>query len=154
MKPRRKTSRPQSKNGPSNKEYELEVLEGLEEFALAEAKMVPDNSAASCRISSPGRISLWTTGSPRTLRGLRTDVAVHLVERFQVSRPQKLARRRQMTPRTCGNLVMFTTRRRAFESASESIPPRLSLRRQIPVNVPFQSGYIGPVVYWLTKPKG
>ena len=59
---------------------------------------------------------------------------------------------RVVSPR--GNLIMVTTRRRAFESASESIRPRLNLKRQISVKVPFQSGYIRPVVYWLTKPKG
>ena len=50
-----------------------------------------------------------------------------------------------------GNLVMVTTRRRAFESAYETVLPRLTLKRRIPVKVPFRSGYIRPVVYWLTK---
>ena len=64
MKPRRKTSRPRSRRSPSEKEYELEVLEGLEEFALAEARRVLDSSATSCRVTSPGRISLRTTPRP------------------------------------------------------------------------------------------
>ena len=50
-----------------------------------------------------------------------------------------------------GSLVMVTTRRRALESATETISRRLNLRRRIPVRVPFRSGYITPVVYWLTK---
>ena len=52
-----------------------------------------------------------------------------------------------------GNLVMVTTRRRAFELASEAIRPKLGLKRRIQVKVPFRSGYISPVVYWLSKPK-
>ena len=50
-----------------------------------------------------------------------------------------------------GNLVMVTTRSRAFEAAVETICPRLHLKRRIQVKVPFRSGYIRPVVYWLTK---
>ena len=50
-----------------------------------------------------------------------------------------------------GNLVMVTTRRRAFESSLEAIHPRLNLRHRSLVKVPFRSGYISPVVYWLTK---
>ena len=117
MKPRRKTSRPRSRHSPSEKEYELEVLEGLEEFALAEAKIVPDNSAASCRVTSPGRISLRTTRGPRSLRGLRTVVAVHLVERFQVVRPRALLGHQNMTRvLSAAKLVLAANRERPFES--------------------------------------
>ena len=73
------------------------MLDGLEEFALAEAPMVLGTSAASCRVTSPGRISLRTTVGPRSLRGLRTVVAVHLVERFQVARPRALLGHQNMT---------------------------------------------------------
>ncbi len=115
MKPRRKTSRPRSRHSPIEKEYELEVLEGLEEFALAEAKIVPDNSAASCRVTSPGRISLRTTRGPRSLRGLRTVVAVHLVERFQVVRPRALLGHQNMTRvLSAVNLVLEANRESPF----------------------------------------
>ena len=117
MKPRRKTTRLRSRRSPSEKEYELEVLEGLEEFALAEARRVLDSSATSCRLTSPGRISLRTTRGPRILRGLRTVVAVHLVERFQVSRPRALLGHQNMTRvLSAAKLVLAANRERPFET--------------------------------------
>ena len=93
------------------------MLEGLEEFALAEAKIVLDNSAASCRVTSPGRISLRTTRGPRILRGLRTVVAVHLAERFQVSRPRALLGHQNMTRvLSAAKLVLAANRERPFET--------------------------------------
>ena len=117
MKPRRKTSRPHSRRSPSENEYELEVLEGLEEFTLTELRQVLGSSAASCRITSPGLISLRTTRGLRILRGLRTVVAVHLVERFQVARPRALLGHQNMTRvLSAAKLVLAANRERPLET--------------------------------------
>ncbi len=117
MKSRPKPSRPRPRAGLSEKEYEFEVLEGLEEFALAEARGVLDNSAADCRIISPGRVSMKTTVGPRKLQGLKTVVAVHLVERFQVARPRALLGHQNMTRLLSAvRLVLASNRENPFES--------------------------------------
>ena len=93
------------------------MLEGLEEFALAEARRVLGHSAAKCRVTSPGRVSVRTTIGPRRLGGLRTVLAAHLVERFRVVRPRALLGHQNMTRvLSAVKLVLASNRERPFES--------------------------------------
>ena len=71
-------------------QYELEVIPGLEEFAERE---VQDRYGPSVKLSGrpfDGRVSIAYRGSPVSLNELRSVVAVHQVENFQVPRPSAL----------------------------------------------------------------
>ena len=117
MNSRRKLSRPQSQRRSSQKEYELEVLEGLEEFALAEARRAFGSQDTSCQVAAPGRVSLWTSVKLRSLTRLKTVVAVYLVERFQVPRPRALLGHQNMARvLTAVRRVLEANRETPFES--------------------------------------
>ena len=67
----------------STREYELEVLPGLEGFALAELRELP-----GVRLSEGLRFGF--TGGARALKRLRSAVAVYVLEHFEVPRPKAL----------------------------------------------------------------
>ena len=115
MKSRRKRSRSRPQASLTEKEYELEVLEGLEEYAVAEARRVLISTDARCQVTAPGRVSLRTSVEPRVLTTLKTVVAVHQVERFQVARPRALLGHQNMTRvLTAVHRVLEANRERPF----------------------------------------
>ena len=77
-------------SGETSREYELQVVEGLEGFAEQE---VVETLAPGTRVTGrpgPGRLSVTHGGHATSLNALRTVLAAHLVERFEVPRPKAL----------------------------------------------------------------
>ena len=72
------------------REYEVEVVGGLEEFAEHELRSEIGEPAQVVRVAVEGRIAVRFRGDPRRFLNLRTVTAVHFVERFNVARPRAL----------------------------------------------------------------
>ena len=70
--------------------YELEVIPGLAEFALAELRERIESGARLLSGLSEDRIRFQYAGNPSRLLQLRRTVAVHRVERFAIPRPKAL----------------------------------------------------------------
>ena len=74
---------------PRGSSYEIEVLPGLEEFAMAEVERLPTATAIR-RLPKEGRIACEYFDLLETLNELRSVVAVHAVERFDIANPRAL----------------------------------------------------------------
>ena len=79
-----------SQTPPELPSYEIEVIPGLEEFAIEEVRESFRLSAGPARLSREGRLSLRANPDLKRLNQLSSVVAVHLVERFDVPRPKAL----------------------------------------------------------------
>jgi len=74
---------------PTARDFEVEVLRGLEEFVEQELRFQLRASAVIGRAHN-GRIPVRYSGDPRRLMSLRSAVAVHSVHGFRVFRPKAL----------------------------------------------------------------
>ena len=72
------------------RDYEVETLIGLEEFAERELRGALGESLGPVGVWSEGRLPIGFSGDPRRFFGLRSAVAVHLVRTFDVARPRAL----------------------------------------------------------------
>ncbi len=72
------------------RDYEVEVVSGLEEFAEQELGVSSGVSVQVVGRPFDGRISVRFEGDPGHFFSLRTVVAVHLVQSFDVARPRAL----------------------------------------------------------------
>ncbi len=87
--------------------YEIEVIPGLEDLAEEELRSV--RGVAVRGRGREGRISLRFDGDQKLLRGLRTAVAVHLVETFEVPRPRGLLGHEHFTRMLAGAVGIVKT---------------------------------------------
>lgn len=74
----------------SGRDYELETIDGLEEFAERELRNDFGGTARVTGRPRPGRVALTYPGDPGRLNRLRTAVAVYAVQTFDVPRPKAL----------------------------------------------------------------
>lgn len=72
------------------RDYELEVVSGLEEFAEQELRALRGVSVRVVGRPLDGRIAVSLEGEPDRFFGLRTVVAIHLVQHFDITRPRAL----------------------------------------------------------------
>lgn len=72
------------------RDFEVEVVSGLEGFAEQELRASSGTSLRVVRRPIDGRISVSFDGDPGRFFSLRTVVAVHLVQSFDVARPRAL----------------------------------------------------------------
>ena len=72
------------------RDYEVEVVSGLEEFAEQELEAELGASVRAVGRPLEGRLSVRCSADPGRFFSLRTIVAVHLVESFDVARPRAL----------------------------------------------------------------
>lgn len=72
------------------RDYEIEVIAGLEAFAEQEIRATLRESAQVVGRPTEGRIAIRYRGSPRALNDLRSVVAAYVVETFDVPRPRAL----------------------------------------------------------------
>ncbi len=75
----------------------MEVVGGLEEFAEDELERRMGAEATVVGRPAPGRISIRYRGNPAALNGLRSVVAVHIVENYEVPRPHGLLGHENLT---------------------------------------------------------
>jgi len=87
--------------GPGWRDYEVEVLPGLEPTAVDELRERFGAAARIGRTRRPGRLPLRLRGDAAPLLELRAAVAVHAVERFDVRSPAQLLGREEL-PRLLG----------------------------------------------------
>jgi tRNA (guanine6-N2)-methyltransferase len=83
-------TQPQTSPTSQQREYEVEVIEGIEDFAEQELEAVLGGSVEIGPRPGPGRIAIGYDGDPRSLDRLRSIIAVHIVETFDVPRPRAL----------------------------------------------------------------
>ena len=72
------------------RDYEVETLRGLEEFAERELRGALGESLGPVGVWSEGRLPIGFSGDARRFFGLRSAVAVHVVRTFDVARPRAL----------------------------------------------------------------
>ena len=87
--PRRSPQKPTAP--PTDRRYEIELITGLERFVDDElADTLGRRAYRLTGYPKEGRMSIRYSGPAKRLMDLRTAVAVHLVERFDVPRPKAL----------------------------------------------------------------
>ncbi|WP_027482692.1 methyltransferase domain-containing protein [Deinococcus pimensis] len=77
--------------------YELEVLPGVERFALDELRDMHGVRVPEGAVVDDGAIQFTFDGPARALRRLRSAVAAYVVERFDVPRPKALLGHEHLT---------------------------------------------------------
>ena len=87
------------RTGPSRPwlDFEMEVVQGLEEFAEGELARRMGADAIVVGRPVPGRIAIRYRGSPAALNGLRSVAAVHMIESYEVARPRALLGHENLT---------------------------------------------------------
>ena len=94
--PRRRPQKPTAP--PTDRRYEVELITGLERFVDDElADTLGRRAYRLTGYPKEGRMSIRYSGPAERLMDLRTAVAVHLVERFDVPRPKALLGHRHFT---------------------------------------------------------
>ena len=94
--PRRRTQRRTA--AATHRQYEIELIAGLERFV--DDELADTLGRRAYRLTGylrEGRMSIRYSGPAERLMGLRSPVAVHLVERFDVPRPKALLGHRHFT---------------------------------------------------------
>ncbi|MCI0438058.1 MAG: methyltransferase domain-containing protein [Chloroflexi bacterium] len=86
----RQSAQPQVPPTSHRREYELEFIEGIEGFAEQELEATLGSSVKVGGRPGLGRIAISYDGPPTLLNRLRSIVAAHLVETFNVPRPRAL----------------------------------------------------------------
>ena len=87
--PRRRT--PNQTSPPTDRRYEVELITGLERFVDDElAETLGKRAYRLAGYPKEGRMSFRYPGPVEGLMALRSAVAVHLVERFDIPRPKAL----------------------------------------------------------------
>ena len=87
--PRRRT--PNQTSPPTDRRYEVELITGLERFVDDElAETLGKRAYRLAGYPKEGRMSFRYPGPVERLMALRSAVAVHLVERFDIPRPKAL----------------------------------------------------------------
>ncbi len=84
-------------SGPAPRDYELEVIPGVEEVVEGELRATLGQVVRVVGRPRPGRIAIQYAGDASTLNRLRTIVAVHAVETFDVPRPRALLGQTNLT---------------------------------------------------------
>ncbi len=92
----RHNAQPQIPLTSHRREYELEVIEGIEAFAEQELESMLGGSAEIGVRPGPGRIAVSYDGPP-LLNRLHSIVAAHVVETFDVPRPRALLSHANLT---------------------------------------------------------
>lgn len=77
--------------------YEIEAIPGIEEFVESELKTRLGSDVRLGGRPRDGRVSVDYRGDPGLLNALRSAVAVHLVETFEVPRPRALLGHEHLT---------------------------------------------------------
>lgn len=94
--PRRRPPKPTAP--PTDRRYEVELITGLERFVHDElADTLGSRAYRLTGYPKEGRMSIRYSGPVKHLMDLRSAVAVHLVERFDVPRPKALLGHRHFT---------------------------------------------------------
>ena len=94
--PRRRSPKPIT--SPTDHRYEVELVPGLERFVDDElADTLGRRAYRLTGYPREGRMSIRYSGSAERLMNLRSPIAVHLVERFDVPRPKALLGHRHFT---------------------------------------------------------
>ena len=94
--PRRSPQKPTAP--PTDRRYEVELITGLERFVDDElGKKFGRRAYRLMGYPKEGRMSFRYSGPAKRLMDLRTAVAVHLVERFDVPRPKALLGQQNFT---------------------------------------------------------
>ena len=94
--PRRRPPKPAT--SPTDRRYEVELIAGLERFV--DDELADTLGRRAYRLASypkEGRMSIRYSGPAERLMNLRSPVAVHLVERFDIPRPKALLGHRHFT---------------------------------------------------------
>ncbi|HEY3108614.1 MAG TPA: methyltransferase domain-containing protein [Chloroflexota bacterium] len=102
--------------GPDWRAYELELLPGLEPTAAEELRERFGGAVRVGRSARPGRLPLLLRGDPAPLLELRSAVAVHAVERFDIASPARLLVRANFTRLLAAVRAVIDRRAGAFET--------------------------------------